>query len=229
MPAVFVIGTSTLFLSRLVFYHTHPHYFVDNSPTISRTAAFAPAGDVFMVGMCMVTILGYLSWGLALRSNLAPERSRDRVGCRLAWAATIVAWLAVSFLALLAIVDSNWNGKLHELFSVLFFFLQMTAFLLEAVWLKRSRRLGLVASSRAHAMGSQRTAVSLVVAGLSVILLILYLTNKSQLVSVERYVDYPFVLIEYIISVLCFAYPTAQYRELVAYWKGRDEARPPSR
>jgi len=224
MPAVFVIGTSTLFMTRLIFYNTHPDYFVNNSPTISRTAAFAPAGDVFMVGMCIVTILGFISWGIALQSNLVLERSRDQVGRRLAWAATIMAWLAVSFLALLAIVDSNWNGRLHEIFSICFFFLQMVSFLLEAAWLRRSRRLGLVTSSRAHAMGTQRTAVSLLVAGLSVALLILYLTHKSHLVSVERYVDYPFVLIEHTISVLCFAYPTAQYRELVAYWKEREEA-----
>jgi hypothetical protein len=223
MPTVFIVGTITIFLTRYTFYFTHPHYFVNNTPSISRTGAFAPSGDVLMVGLCFVSLLGLISWSIALLSKLEVTPKTDRLGLSLAWSATIFAWLAEVFLALLAIIDSTWNGPLHESFSIIFFLTQIISFFLETLWLYHSRRRGIGLEPELYKRGSQKIAVTYFVSFLATIMLILYLTDKSNVIVDESLIDLFFVILEYTVSTLCFAYPLFQRRELIVAWAKYDQ------
>lgn len=212
-------GLITLFLTRYIFYTTHPEYFIGATPSISRVAAFDPASDVFMLGMCLASFCGLIGWFIVLKSNLSSYRSKDHIGRCLARATAALGILAVLFLTLLAIVDSNWNGPLHELFSICFFLLQILAFMCDAIWLKRARHYGLTVPNHVHRFGTYKIVISLILAGLGVLFLLLYLLDNNNIFTDEQNLKLTFVIVEYAIAVLCFIHPIAQYREQSAFWR----------
>lgn len=219
MIGVSFFGLMTLFATRYIFYITHPEFFINRTPSISRAAAFDPASDVFMVGMCLASFCGVITWSMVLRSNLSSQRSKDQIADCLAWGAAILGVLAVLFLSLLAIIDSNWNGPLHELFSIFFFFLQIISFLCDAAWLRRARHKGLTTSHYVRRLGTHKILISVLLASLGVLFFILYVMDKTNIFLDEQILDLAFVTVEYVIGILCFIYPVAQYREQSAFWR----------
>lgn len=210
MYATLVFGAATVFITRWIFSFTHPDYFVGAGPTISRTAAFAPSGTFFTIGMCLTSVCAALTWFVVLRANVLRPRVVGGGARALAALAVLTGWLAALFLALLSIVDSNWNGPLHEKFSIAFYASQVLSFALDTVWQARFLKVRTKG-------GARKTFLFAVIFVLSAVFLGLYLVDKADILASESLLDAVFVPVEYVLSLLCFAYAAALRWELTDY------------
>jgi hypothetical membrane protein len=226
MPLVFVLGSATVLSTRYVFFLHHPEYFLRAAgPTISRTAAFAPSSLVFAVGICATALAAATGWTAVAFAN-AP-RCVDAAHARLHRAAVACGLVAALFLALLGIVNSNWNGRLHEAFSVVFYASQSFAFLFDTLWWRRLPAASSCGAARRR--GREKAAVCALIFALSTLFLALYLIDKADVLADETALDFAFVVVEYAVSLLCFWYSAAVYRELAAHHAGaasQDETAP---
>lgn len=225
MPMVFILGSITLLSTRHVFSLFHPEYFLYAAgPSISRTAAFFPSSQLFAGGICITALCAAMGWTVVAFANAPRDTSaaqarlrRSSVGCGL---------IAALFLALLGIVNSSWNGRLHEAFSVIFYASQVAAFLLDTLWWRHlSPTEGNAAVRR---RGREKAAVCGLIFALSALFLGLYLTDKADVLANETALDFAFVVVEYALSILCFWYSAAVYRELAAFHAGGADRLPRS-
>jgi len=226
MPMVTILGTATTLLTRYVLFLHQPERFLHGAgPTISRTAAFPPGSMVFAVGICATSVCAAIAWIIVFAANAPRCPGADALQTGLRRAATACGCAAALFLALLAIVNSNWHGKLHEAFSVAFYASQVLAFLLDTLWWRRLPRFpGASGGAAARRRGSEKTAACGLIFALSAVFLGLYITDKADLLADETALDFAFVVIEYTLSILCFWYSSAMYRELTAYLRETPEA-----
>jgi hypothetical protein len=218
---VSVCGLSTLLITMVLFYISHPEYYQNGFPSISRAAAFSPSRDVFAVGMCVAAFFGIISMFIVQHSNNSPYRTHDRTGRIFLWSTFLFCITANIFLALLAIVNSNWNGPLHELFSVLFFFAMIITYTLDAIWLlyqRKQRHYRFNPLDHVHRMGSHKLVISALLVGLGIVMFILYVVDKSNILTDDRVIHGVFVWFEYMVAAICFLLPITQYREQTAFW-----------
>lgn len=223
---VSICGLFTLFLTTVLFYISHPEYFQKSLPSISRAAAFSPSRDVFAVGMCVVAFLGIISMLIVLHSNSSPYRTHDRTGRILNWSIFVFCIAANIFLVLLAIVNSNWNGPLHDLFSVLFFFTMIIGYTLDSIWLlyeRKQRYYRFTPLDHVHRMGSHKLGITALLVVLGTVMFILYVVDKSNILADDRAIHVVFVWFEYTVASLCFLLPVTQYREQTAFWYAHSE------
>lgn|GEM_PF-6923033 len=219
MIVIPICGLSTLFLTMSLFYISHPEYFQKGLPSISRAAAFEPSREVFAVGMCVASLFGVIMWLIVLRSNSSAYRTQDRTGRIMVWFTAVFGIAASTFLVLLAIVNSNWNGPLHELFSLLFFFAMIIAYILDAAWLLRARRCDSFNPPKyVHRLGSQKVGFTALLVGLGIVMFMFYLLDKSNILANDRAIKTVFGFLEYLVGALCFLIPITQYREQTAFW-----------
>jgi hypothetical protein len=219
-----ICGLSTLFLTMSLFYISHPEYFQKGLPSISRAAAFEPSRDVFAVGMCVASFFGVITWLIVLRSNRSAYRTQDRTGRTIVWFTAVFGIAASILLVLLAIVNSNWNGPLHELFSILFFFVMIITYILDAAWLLRARRYnGFNPPKHVHRLGSQKLGLTGLLVGLGIVMFTFYLLDKSNFFINDRTIKTVFGFLEYLVGALCFLIPVTQYREQTAFWYALSE------
>jgi hypothetical protein len=221
-----VWGLSTLLITMVVFYISHPEYYQNRFPSISRAAAFSPSSDIFAVGMCVTAFFGLIGLFIVMHSNNSPYRTHDRTGRILIWTAGIFMITANIFLALLAIVNSNWNGSLHDLFSVLFFFTIIIAYTLDSVWLlyeRKQRHYRFNPLDHVYRMGSHKLGLTALLFVLGLVTFILYVVDKNNILTDERAIHGVFVWFEYTTASLCFLLPITQYREQTAFWSALSE------
>jgi hypothetical protein len=218
IPSVTVLGIVTVFSTRMIFSVTHPHYFEGAGPTISRSAAFGLASELFAVGALLTSICILISWTIGLAVN--GERSRGYPAwSRLLVIATVACgWSAGLLLGAVAYVNSNVNGPLHELLSLLFFSCQVAALFLDTLWNRLMDRQGAWDGyPQTRRAGWHKSLLLLVTFALAAFFLCLYVLDKSDVLADESLLDFVFVIVEYTVCVLCFSYAWFGYREVRCY------------
>ena len=78
LPLVFFIGAPSVLITRLIFMHYYPGYFVNDSPSVSVTASHPPAYHFFEWTMALVTVCIVISWSLNMLRNRRRCFSEDR-------------------------------------------------------------------------------------------------------------------------------------------------------
>ena len=69
MLLVFLVGVPVILLTRWTFFVHQPDFFERTSPSISKTAAYAPASYLFATGMVATAVFLIASWYIARRIN----------------------------------------------------------------------------------------------------------------------------------------------------------------
>lgn len=72
--------------------------------------------------------------------------------------------------------------------------------------------------------GREKTAACGLIFALSAVFLGLYLIDRADILADETVLDFVFVVVEYTLSILCFWYSSALYRELAAHVRETPEA-----
>ena len=67
MLLVFLVGVPVMLLTRWTFFVHEPDFFERTSPSISKTAAYAPASYLFATGMVATAVFLIISWYIARR------------------------------------------------------------------------------------------------------------------------------------------------------------------
>lgn len=230
---VFLIGVPTIFLTRIVFHATRPEYFATTIPTISKSSAFAPASDVFLVGMLVVAACIVTSWWLVFK--LSRERAQDlsvafarhRLHRALAVSAAVLGTLAGICLALLAIITLETSDPFHILLSYAFFISQLSAFLVDtgAALLLNGALAAKLGGGAKHSLGG-KPAVSLFLVLLGVFFLFMFLTRDKDIYPNEMLAQGIYVISEYVLATLCFGYAALYFPELRSHFRRSFEERP---
>jgi len=228
---VFLVGVPTIFLTRLVFQATRPEYFATTIPTISKSSAFAPASDVFLIGMLVVAPCIVISWWLVFR--LSRERARAlSAGTRqrrfylgFAAAAAGLGVLAGLSLASLAIITLETNDPAHIVLSYAFFVSQLAAYLADTCGaLLLNRALAAERGDAAkHGLGG-KPALCLFVTLLGFFFLFLFLARDQGVFQNEMLAQGLYVLSEYVLATLCFAYAALYFPELRGHFRASFDA-----
>jgi hypothetical protein len=227
VPLVFLIGAPTLLVTRMVFQHHYPHKFVGTLPSISGTAAAAPASSIFMWAILAVVLCILVSWSLELamvrqRLTLAAPHAQLAQARRLNVIACVTGMLAGVFLGLLAVVNLQTGNRQHMLFSVLFFVCQAVAFLFDTWCATLQRRLLSDLDGPAERLS---IAGKLLVAGATVVSAFFFLfmfIAKDRNVFADRYTaQVVYVTAEYLLAMLLFAYPVPAYFEVRRHYRER--------
>lgn len=219
MLSTSVFGLSGLFLTMVIFHIYHPEYVQKRTPSVSRAAAFDPSADVFTVTMCIAALCSVCMWVFVLRSNLSAYRNTNTTTLVLAWLAAALNIIAAISLALLAIVNSNWNGHLHEMFSISFFFSQIIGFIFDSSWLLYNRKNAHGPLKKAVSDRNSKLWISAILVTLGLVMLTLYLIDKNNVLTNEKNLHTAFAYTEYVICVLCYLYPLPLYREHFSFWR----------
>jgi hypothetical protein len=228
---VFLIGAPTLLVTRLVFQHHYPQEFVGTLPSISGTAALAPASSVFMWAILATVLCILVAWSLELAmvrhrlATLAPPDPRLGQARRLNVFACVTGMLAGVFLGLLAVVNLQTGNRQHMIFSVLFFVCQSMAFLFDAWCAVLQRRLCTGLDGPAERLS---IIAKLTVAGITVVSALFFLfmfIAKDKNVFADRYTaQLIYVGAEYLLATLMFAYPAPAYFEVRRHYRERAAA-----
>lgn len=224
-PMVFLLGVPTIFLTRFVFHATRPEYFADTIPTISKSAAFAPASDVFLIGILVVSTCIVMAWLLVFRMSrerlqaLAGRARHARLYRTLSAAAAGFGILAGICLALLAIITLEVQDPVHIALSYAFFITQLSAYLADswAAWLM-NRMLAAEDAGPGLSLGG-KPVVCLATILLGLFYLFLFLTREKGLYPNEMLVQGIYVMTEYVLSTLCFAYSALYFPELRRHFR----------
>jgi hypothetical protein len=220
LPLVFVIGAASLFITRYIYWLYHPEQWVGDAPSISGTASAPPASVFFMVAMLADAVCIVVCWTLTLtmyrqRLRLVP-RSRGRARLAL-WsgAACLMGMLAGLSLAALGSVDLSDGHDFHMLASYVFFISQVLAFLLEGSAAVALRRVcpGLDGPVERRAPRAKLSAgITTLVCAL--FFFFMYLVRDHLAPAVLYPAQQVYVASEYVVALLCFAYPLTSFREI---------------
>ena len=216
-PGVFLLGVSVTLMCRYLFFVYHPEFFQGGIPSISRTAAFPPGSYLFTTGITLTAVLIFISWYFVFHMNNA--RLQSRPGTRRAVLYNSLAYafglVSGSFLALLALINSEMDGPTHEWLSVAFFATQMAAFTFDGLMWRELRRLGIVSQgSRTYLHGRNKALLLLLILTVGSALLLFYISDSLRLLEDRHLSRVLFVSAEYATSILCFAYSAAYYPEI---------------
>ena len=229
IPAIFLTGTLVVLLTRYIFYLYHADYFVHHYPTISRAAAFAPSSYFFTCGILVTVLFIITSWllGYFYRKHVIMEVAENRWLLRLNNIEVFLGVAAAIFLALLAIINSEMNGHLHEMFSIAFFSLQIAAFVMDTLmWKLLCSKGAIIQGTTEYRNGVRRIYIFVVLFIAAAIFLGLYLVSEFDLASGNALLKRAFFITEYTVAILCFAYALPYYSEIKKHYrKLADQAR----
>jgi hypothetical protein len=225
LPLVFVLGSFSLFATRLIHWVYHPEQWVGTSPSISGTSS-EPPGSTFFFAMMLATALCILiSWSLVLRMNAERLRtqppSRRRTGLAvLNVAACGTGMFAGLTLAALGGVNLSVGHDFHMAASYAFYISQVLSFLLDGGNAVALRRLcpGLDGPIE------RRTVRSKLIVGVTSLVcalffLFMYLV-RDHLDPASLYrAQAIYVASEYTVALICFAYPLTSFAEIRRHYR----------
>ena len=214
IPAV---GVPTILLARLLAWIFEPRLFDGTLPTISKTAAFAPASMVFTTGMTLVGAAIVLAWPIAHAFN-ARSIARLAAGGGLAFlngaalAAGVAAGLA---LAGLAIITLKVNDPAHMGLSKVFFGAQMLALLFDATL---AGRLDALARTRREPPATlalrAREGLGLAASACALVFLVFFLGKDAAVLPYPMLVRWIYVGSESALCILLLCYPLTYLRDM---------------
>ena len=225
MLLVFIVGVPIILATRWVFFVHDPAIFERTSPSISKTAAYAPASYLFTAGMVVTAVFLIISWYIARRviswciDSLQPGPGTALLRA-LGGAASALGIFAGILLALLAVVSLEYSNDGHMVLSALFYASQVTAFILDAAaaaWLgRRARRQG---DGNLAMPGSSRIWVCLAVVISVCFFLLMFNLKDAEAYDDSMLVQRIYVASEYILAILCLGYAVAGYFDSKPYFR----------
>jgi hypothetical membrane protein len=226
LPLVFLIGVSGTIAARIAAYVYHPEKFVNDSPSISATAA-SPPGSVILEWALIATALCItVSWTLALimsRDRIAALGQARRPGVLL-WLLAVGSWaLGVNAglsLALLGVFNMGDHHDSHMAFSYAFYISQVSSFLVDGALAVAIRR-----ADQSIAGPAERFALvgKVVMAGMVLIAALfffyMYISKDYAAADVRFTVQKIYVASEYTVALLSFAYPLISFAEIRRHFR----------
>jgi len=228
LPLVFLIGTPTLLITRYVYWLHYPQEFVGTSPTISGTASVAPTSDIFQWAILAAVVCIIVTWSLELgmvRHRLRTHLPEGPTRADLWTTNTLACWFGIAagiFLGALAVVDLGSGNSQHMLYSVLFFVTQVLAFVLDSLGGVKLRRLcpGLTHPSERLAIVGKIGLAGISLTG-GLFFLFIFAAKDIGLFADRYAVQQVYVLAEYGLCILLFAYPLPCYLEIRRHYRQR--------
>jgi hypothetical protein len=232
LPLIFVLGTSSLFVTRYIYWLYHPEEWVGTLPSISGTASEPPASTFFLAMMVAAALCIVISWSLALGMYLQRLRlvrqSDDRARlAMLSVAACGTGMVAGLSLGALAIVSLRDGHDFHIDASYAFFISQVLSFLLEGACAVAVRR----ACPGLDGPVERRAVRVKLIAGLTILVCALFFLFmyhvRDYLAPASLYpAQQIYVASEYVVALLCFAYPLTAFAEIRRHYRLASEAQP---
>ena len=231
VPLIFVLGSSAVLLAWGVFAVYRPEAFIDSVPTISETASRWPSSLVFQILIFATVPCILVGWILNYWMNrhrldavagtadgVAVLRAVNFAACALG----IFAGLNLALLGVFKLHAGDWNHYLHLQLSKSFYGTQVVAFLLDGWCAIRLRRICSGLDGPAERLSQRsRAAVGICAAGSALFFLYLYVDRDAfddRLLAQQVYVG-----TEYLLVILCLAYPVAPFPEARQHFRRRAE------
>jgi hypothetical membrane protein len=226
LPLVFLIGVSGTIATRIAAYVYNPEKFVNDSPSISGTAA-SPPGSVIMEWALIATALCIIvSWTLLLimsRDRLAVLAQSRRPGALLwllavgSWALGVTAGLS---LALLGVFNMGDHHDPHMALSYAFYISQVSSFLVDGALATVIRRADPTIAGPVERFA---LAGKLVMAGTVLIaalfFLYMYISKDYAAPDMRFTAQKIYVASEYTVALLSFAYPLTSFAEIRGHFR----------
>jgi uncharacterized membrane-anchored protein YitT (DUF2179 family) len=211
-----VIGIPVVLLTRLLAWLYQPQLFESTLPTISKTAAYAPASWLFTPGMAIVAIAIVLAWPISYLLNrreilrlVTSSTAAVRLGILNAMSMLfgIIAGLSLGGLA---IIHLEVHDPTHMLLSKIFFGMMVLALLCDSLLARRLGKYALptanVISNPAPAGMNLRYPICLMVSLSAIFFLFMFLTKDTGLIPHPMLVRWLYVGSETILCILLLLY-----------------------
>lgn len=220
---VFILGVSTVVVTRILLYVHHPKYFLHTIPSISKTAAFEPGSYIFSVGMSVVSACILITWVLIFKLN-SQRISLVSLGpaklglCKmLNICACIFGITAGIYLGLLSNISMEDNSAFHIRYSKYFFFFQTLSFIVDTACVSIIRRSSPAKFIHDYAFHT-RTVICLVVFIDALFFLFLFENRDSAIFSSRHFAQQLYIIAEHTIAFLSFSYSAAYFPEVYKYF-----------
>ena len=220
-PLIFVISTTGVLATRVIYSYYYPQKFLKTVPTISETSSHSPSADVFEWTMFASVLCIFVLWPLVFVMNR--ERLQQIGKDHVTWplhllngASTALGLVAGVFLAMLGVVrlhDGPLSHDVHIDLSIFYYSTQVIAFLIDgiiAMWMRRVHT-GLSGPVERRAL---RARAAIGVCATVVALWFLYMYLHRGGIWDLRTGQTIYVATEYALVLLCMLYPLAIFLEL---------------
>ena len=211
-----VIGVPVILLTRLLSWLYQPRLFDATLPTISKTAAYAPASWLFTPGMTLVAVAIVLAWPISYLLNrreilklVTTSTAAVRLGILNA-VTMLFGIIAGLSLGGLAIINLEVHDPTHMLLSKIFFGMMVLALLCDSLL---AQRLGKYALPAANAISNPMPAgmnlrypICLMVSLSAIFFLFMFLTKDTGLIPYPMLERWLYVGSETILCILLLLY-----------------------
>ena len=211
-----VIGIPVILLTRLLAWLYQPQLFEATLPTISKTAAYAPASWLFTPGMALVAVAIVLAWPISYLLNrremlrlVTSRTAAVRLGILNAMTMLfgIIAGLSLGGLA---IIHLEVHDSTHMLLSKIFFGMMVLALLCDSLFAQRLGKYALLAANAntnpTHVGMNLRYPICLMVSLSAIFFLFMFLTKDTGLIPYPTLERWLYVGSETILSILLLLY-----------------------
>jgi len=222
LPLVFLIGAPSVLITRLIFLHYYPGYFVNDSPTISETASHPPAYHFFEWTMALVTVCIIISWSLNMLRNRR-RLSEIASGAPVLGPAilhTMAGLTGISaglFLLLIAVFNLHDGHDVHMFGSWGFYITQATSITFDILFVLWVRRLAGISEEGDGLAGRLAVAAAAFIG--SWFFLYMYETKGGASPEHRYAVQLVYVGAEYTLAMLFFFYPVMVHGELRRHFR----------
>lgn len=213
--AIPVIGIPVILLTRLLAWLYQPQLFETTLPTISKTAAFAPASFLFTPGMSLVSIAIVLAWPISYLLNRREifrlvTASTAAVRLDLLNAMTMLFGIIAGLsLGGLSIIHLEVDSSIHMLLSKIFFGMMVLALLCDSLL---AQRLGRYTMPTADSLNvtpagmNLRYPICLLTSISAIAFLFMFLTKDTDLIPYPMLVRWLYVGSESALSIFLLLY-----------------------
>jgi hypothetical membrane protein len=222
LPLVFLIGAPSVLITRLIFLHYYPGYFVNDSPTISETASHPPAYHFFEWTMALVTVCIVISWSLNMLRN--QRRLSEIAGgtpilgpAILHTMAGLTGITAGLFLLLIAVFNLHDGHDVHMFGSWGFYITQAASITFDILFVLWVRRLAGISEDGDGLAGRLAVAAAAFVG--SWFFLYMYETKDAAAPDHRYAVQLVYVGAEYTLAMLFFFYPVTVHGDLRRHFR----------
>jgi len=207
MGAVIIIA-----ITRYIFSQHHPKWFINDQPSISKTAAFAPSDTFFTAGMNSIAICVFIAWAIGHGYNalkiekVCKEANFDRTFAIIFNNVSLLLGLIQGItLSLAATVNLEISDYYHIVFSIAAFGSGALVFVSDSFGTSRWRKY----SQSAIELGFYfkiRRVISVAVTTGSLWYLYLWLNKNSGFIVDEYVTQVVYVTTEHILVTFSFLY-----------------------
>lgn len=225
LPSVFLIGVPSIFITRSLYFGAYPDEFVMDSPTISGTASKGVASEFFAYSMMVVTGCIFVSWALNLfmssdRLSRLPQDQRSHTLTFLSRFSCFAGVVAGIFLCMLGLYTLKNGHDVHMFSSWAFYIAQVLAIVLDTIlvfWIVRLQpeHYGPVEQFGRRA----RVILGSCIFACSLVFLFMYEVRDFLSQDYRYPAQLIFVLSEYTVAILCFAYPLTGVAEVRRHYR----------